>query len=1850
MFKSLLRTLPSLSGNVKLVCDVSHNINTYNNNFNNNSNSEYINCYVNNASLEPISKNVYKQPININLFKSRYDYDLSQFYTLYSDIFYKSCYSYSKVDAKKIDKSHEANERDKDFEFGCSRISYKDKNKQFSFFAPIYIDNVFDIPDAFIIECNIRYGEYNIKKKLKINIASDIDLTDSKTNIIYNSKNLLFNYIYNYVFNIDNKVIYIDYVDPNNSNNNNVYYYGIDLMRGGFTKSQDITVNKIFSDQQTINNFDNIICSGFKNTKTCMKQILPLCFNFNVSDLFTEWDASRLYLSDITFSGYYINKNNKIEELFDFDIDYSKFALNILDINNRTGEIMSAPGIIDNMMDYSFPSLHDKYFYKYQFMNKISPNTTRWIMAASNCDNVNENYNYIINNNIVFSLNQDSQYKYRYFPVNINSGNNVGCCNKISLDTNNKVNDYNYISNNTNNIYLTSRNRTILYNMLLPVDKKVSININNFQSEIYNSVNRLFSTIYKDDKKSNCYDFFNIIYHDNKIYEILNQNTGEITNKTDYINYINPKNNYKLLQSTSDENISIFDKSGTKYDELWKSPVNDYVYYNDVLYNLNNLYINNNVAELNERYNKFLSNDTEVTDSLFEIAKHNKNAHFIDNTNYDNYLSLQKITKFGVFAMPFFNVINNKQIKKIYNIDNLYTFISETNSSPIYDNIIVSSNILDNDKLNIFNANDTIKSNKLNLNIDVNNNLYIDETTSDMWKKIFSPEHLSYTTISYSYTDVTGENVNVSYNIYKMSNEWIDTYSKSYNYLYCDYDELYNSLINKSDDYAYSNMYVEVENLKTIFEQGTGQLAIGSYVPMLLNGSADFVNAYELLPLYNIKSVAYKCSYNVLSYVDGFDFTNNDKNTYLYYKLQNNDIMTDESSVLIYNNTESISTSYTQNTNDENLSPLYNSYLVTNYNDDINTNNDRRCLMLTNSNSLYDISNYGLFDYTLYNKKTFIEITSYEKLTYVKNIIDDIKSINNNSSNNKVDELDIYAFKPYIKYNGNTVVKNVMMKKQLETEFDGNMIRHEDDINYLWTDIYNLNNLFDRYNNEDKNADNLVKPYDDSRTREFWFDFINKEHLKKYLEYVSADENNMHKDKNGNTISINDWKYITALNDFGPFTNLYACEKVLVIDSKTKLSSVKYRYTSFVTLIRNKFIKENVKGNETNIYKYANEYLNNYTLYDLIRNITFINNSPLCNINISYEHTDKYAHKIIYNWTLKNVHLMYKKKFYPVDEDIMVKLSNLFDKDDIPVGNDNEVWCDFYFSKPLSNKEYDIMMNGEVSYPVLNIEEYNNELELLSGYEFSDSDMTNLTPVYNDVYLEERQDTKINTLININDINACKKIVGHDTEKRYRYAKPKYNNFITLNTNCLNKILDLYNKEVSNAGVDEKQSLEDWIKKKLNTINIFTRYNTDINFVTLLSPTSDVDEIKDDLKEYDYLGLSKYNIFTYYNDGEIYGFYLFAININNTSEIFDNLYGFDMETVKNKKHDSTAIRNTNYKPKISSDTVSKFDAFDNHPFFKWVQHIEKKHDSTTGSTDTDDVKIYYDYIYNIEGIKYFINNIKTIMPVTNISIMKHLYEISDVVSKPNVTNLNINYIAKKYNTANNSKEYNIIYTKKSNNDIVSLKKLKMTRYFGYIMPSMKSVDKLIYNNKFDYVFNLKCKWIDNVILDEGIYNSINDTPLDFYIESNNVKDYSTIFNIYKYAPISIFDISTDTTIKNYNNFVGNYTEPEYKHFNCSKLYNLIPKIIIDDTHKYTYKEILNVSSDTTCINKFINYITDYNNSRYKRSHTSEYDDNLTYSELLFLYNRYKCTITTNCVGVNNDDLKLYTIRYIYDLL
>ena len=58
MFKPLLRTLPSLSGNIKLACEI--------NDYTNEGNNVYS-TYIRSASLQPLQNNLYNRRININL-------------------------------------------------------------------------------------------------------------------------------------------------------------------------------------------------------------------------------------------------------------------------------------------------------------------------------------------------------------------------------------------------------------------------------------------------------------------------------------------------------------------------------------------------------------------------------------------------------------------------------------------------------------------------------------------------------------------------------------------------------------------------------------------------------------------------------------------------------------------------------------------------------------------------------------------------------------------------------------------------------------------------------------------------------------------------------------------------------------------------------------------------------------------------------------------------------------------------------------------------------------------------------------------------------------------------------------------------------------------------------------------------------------------------------------------------------------------------------------------------------------------------------------------------------------------------------------------------------------------------------------------------------------------------------------------------------------------------------------------------------------------------------------------------------------------------------------------------------
>ena len=71
MIKPLLRVLPSLSGNVKIVCDLDDYNKVSSNNFE---------CFVRKAKLSPLSSNLFNKFINISLLQSSYEWDLKTFF------------------------------------------------------------------------------------------------------------------------------------------------------------------------------------------------------------------------------------------------------------------------------------------------------------------------------------------------------------------------------------------------------------------------------------------------------------------------------------------------------------------------------------------------------------------------------------------------------------------------------------------------------------------------------------------------------------------------------------------------------------------------------------------------------------------------------------------------------------------------------------------------------------------------------------------------------------------------------------------------------------------------------------------------------------------------------------------------------------------------------------------------------------------------------------------------------------------------------------------------------------------------------------------------------------------------------------------------------------------------------------------------------------------------------------------------------------------------------------------------------------------------------------------------------------------------------------------------------------------------------------------------------------------------------------------------------------------------------------------------------------------------------------------------------------------------------------------
>ena len=389
MLKPLVRTIPNLSGNVKLACTLA-SFKKYS--------YDLYECFVRYARMLPISSSLAQKQYEINLLNSAYEFDLKRFYNGYSSTFYSSAFDYSKDLYSDADISSELYNRDKDFEFGVKRVSYvKNGGSQFAFFAPIWIESADDIPDYFLMNIKIDNSKYSVTKQLKIWI------NDKKKE---HKKNYLSVYLNKYAKNLNSNVIFCQ------PSNNQATYFGIDIVKGGFVKKTDNIIAKNYRFQASIDKFDLNITEGFKRNKICISQILPLAFYFSLDDIMDANEVNNYAGAKTYIEGAYW-KDEKKCKMYDFSTDYTSLRQNSWLYKNRKFKNIDT-GF--NLMDMPFPSLKEASYPGYEHFNKITKEAVRWKMKHSS-----DEYPYIINMSPAFSNAQQSHMKYREYPETFSS-------------------------------------------------------------------------------------------------------------------------------------------------------------------------------------------------------------------------------------------------------------------------------------------------------------------------------------------------------------------------------------------------------------------------------------------------------------------------------------------------------------------------------------------------------------------------------------------------------------------------------------------------------------------------------------------------------------------------------------------------------------------------------------------------------------------------------------------------------------------------------------------------------------------------------------------------------------------------------------------------------------------------------------------------------------------------------------------------------------------------------------------------------------------------------------------------------------------------------------------------------------------------------------------------------------------------------------------------------------------------------------------------------------------------------------------------------------------------------------
>lgn len=1999
MFKSLLRTLPALSGNVKLDCHIEPDMNISNSLTRN---DEPV-CHVTRASMYPISQRVNQHGVKVNLLSSRYDYDLKNFYDMYSDTFYSSQYKYNKREIEKIDKTAPANERDKDFEFGCQRAMYSVTGSQFEFFAPVWIDCAGDIPDEFIISMSIDNGVYKVDDKRIIIKIKDViynkneEKIDTETStaveVLQHNTNMLYDYLYRYAVSMNgdskfSRVVKFNYNERDSKLNvSNALYWGIDLVRGGFTVATDAAVNNLYYEQLPMNSFDNTVTEGFKRNKMAIKQIIPLCFSFNIEDMLTKEELKRVNLSRIRFSGKYINHSDAVPyreydltpELYDFSINYCDYNVPSDGFNNETCEYEydvvlnnsnadNTNAESKNVMEQKFPALCEKWFWKYRFMNKISPNVTRWALYSSdNCIANNTsggiyNFPYIINNNTAFSLCSGTSFKYGPSP-DIHAQTMQAVCSKCAIGkdgnfyTASKIKEYN--DNYTNSFSISK----YLYNFVIPTNSEIynkdsTVTLRNYDYYRILDANSELSALdtYKDIIKSNKFALNNILYITSDFYNKTIETGGQDASVIDYIG--DPDNNVSLddlingrdvfcgfsfddLSLSPYNNVNIFDEKSEIYNKYWSNTVFDTVYHNGMLFDLSELYdAHGFIKKMNEAFDTLVFDDEcNAAKSALAVASKNNIINYINNKNIENFKKTRHITKFGVFILPVMSVVRN--VSSIFSVTNVFKYVDEesiedsTNSVMTYTNALapVKSDdaSVNSYEFSLYNIN-KINSGSYNAAV-IDNELYIksDITLTDI---LGFDESGNTPNIAYWKESLTGA---VSY---AMSEDFKT--SEAYQDLYAVIEDLSDaitrltvqpmlSLPTKSQNiyYSYNELCAAYKYLssKTSPDASLTLNVIGA----LISANVNKVETNALVPESEVFRAAKENS-NELSY-------NWCETIVIKKENEEDEAESDEEaqsdgnaiSGITADGSKSYALAYLSETKNNTFSnavsykikyiPIYKEVTTTDTETDEKTGDVtytyyNKVFLDGNASYVDNVKNKEMYGLSLYNKDMFVSLNETN-----------ISAAQSRELLN--DYVTEYGFANVLKTNNDVAFNyNIMKPHSVEDSFSGYEIKSDEvfgDTNVVWCDPYNMYNVFSNYDliDTDKYADSregvadLLKEFKtNGAMREHFCTFINTEHIQKYITNVCGGFNAeivlhsgdiyycgvpVYNDDSHYSIDTGDSIYIKGNFDTnkdrphvkdltakdislwpevnytvvyetiikkdektgeetveehtydthgwgGPFFDIYVLSKEIVIDDNVMLRP-KYKYTRLYRYIIERIgeiIEPRYGLYTSSAEKTAKAVLETIKASNLNKILSEGSSDYLYSISFDFDVYSDTGTKIADNLhiDIEDIVLVYKKDFLRVDENIMDRICNMFDKSG---DGFSKLYTDIYFSVPMPDDKYDSIITGTShKHNVISSEEYYNtinkynELQYVEAfylfnnmvpYYYEDimykgDNSANLIPLYNSVYFEKKPVTSMYLSKTLNNIKECTAYYSGlypakgqypISVKNYRYNTTDLNDIVSVNSVMLNNFINMYNPYLPDADKNYANIYNKYLSKIIGSVKLYKKYHGDTT-TCLLKPAEG--------SELDALGLSSENLFTYTANGENYGFYVIGTVFDNTKSSF-NIIGVDsMEATKDENGDSGDVT-VKYKFYNETPNIKLFYAINDVPLIEYNAPNGLEH-----------ISVY--------GVQTCLSMMNRFLPFFKKNISKYIFNIDTLVNQSNM-NVNVKYFQQTLADTNANadiKEKNIVYIKQEDvktslNAIKTMKRHKLLRYWSYGIPNMVKVSELMLSNSFNYIYNTKRKNTDGVLIDTGKYYSIGDCVVEQTV--NDVNEYNGI-NIYG-KPTS------DSIVKPYNNIVeASYKEPEYKHFNTSTFFQLPSEFIVEMPNKYIYSDILKMSAEHVKKQVFKEYITSYNNRRYIV--TPVYTGNaISDGETLFLYSRYKCETMSNSVGISETKERLYTFRYKFTL-